>query len=153
MIDPRIHRRGDWLLTLLFVWTLVGADAHRAAAAGASAYGERWVYCITNLQVDRLVDDVIMLIERAGRDGYNAVMPADYKSQILDRVPDFYFRNVERVKAAAAISSSSPVITTPTTCRTSNPGTPPRGMSQGSSISCTPPGRTSRGCWNGTPRR
>jgi hypothetical protein len=102
MIDPRTHRRSQRLLTVLFVWTLVGAAAFRALAAGASAYGERWVYCSANLQVDRSADDVITLIERASRDGYTAVMLADYKLQILDRVPDFYFRNVERAKAAAA---------------------------------------------------
>jgi hypothetical protein len=79
MIDPRTHRRSDRLLTVLLVWILVGSDAHRAAVAGASADVERWVYCSTNLQVDRSADDVIMLIERAGRDGYTAVMLADYK--------------------------------------------------------------------------
>jgi hypothetical protein len=44
---------------------------------------------------------VIALIERGKRDGYTALLIADYKLQVLDRVPDFYFPNVERVKAAA----------------------------------------------------
>jgi hypothetical protein len=97
-----MHRSSDRLLTVLFVWTLLGAGAFRAAAAGARADGERWVYCHANLQVDRAADDVIAPIERTSRDGYTAVMLADYKFQVLDRVPDFSFRNVERVKAAAA---------------------------------------------------
>ena len=39
---------------------------------------------------------------RAKQDGYTAILIADYKLQVLDRVPDYYFRNVEKVKAAAA---------------------------------------------------
>ena len=65
-------------------------------------YVDRWVYCSFNLQVDKSVDDLIALIERASRDGYTGIVLADYKFQVLYRVPDFYFRNVERVKAAAA---------------------------------------------------
>ena len=67
-----------------------------------SPYVDRWVYCSFNLQVDKSVDDLIALIERARRDGYTGIVLADYKFQVLYRVPDYYFRNVERVKAAAA---------------------------------------------------
>ncbi len=73
-----------------------------AGEAGTARYPERWVYCSANLQVDQSVKDVIALIERAKKDGYTAMLIADYKLQVLDRVPDFYFRNVEKVKAAAA---------------------------------------------------
>ena len=76
--------------------------ASSAEEQAAPRYGERWVYCSANLQVDKSADDVIELIERAGRYGYTALFFADYKLQILDRVTDFYFRNAERVKAAAA---------------------------------------------------
>ena len=44
---------------------------------------------------------MIALIDRAKQDGYTAMLIADYKLQVLDRVPDYYFRNVEKVKAAA----------------------------------------------------
>jgi len=37
--------------------------------AGSSLHGERWVYCSSNLQVDRAADEVIALIERASRSG------------------------------------------------------------------------------------
>jgi len=70
-----------------------------AADQGAAPYRERWVYCSANLQVDKSADDLIALIERAGRDGYTAMLLADYKLQILDRVIDRYFHNAERVKA------------------------------------------------------
>jgi hypothetical protein len=78
----------------------------RGAAPGASSpvYSDRWVYCSANLQVDKSADDVIALIERASRGGYTGVVLADYKFQVLYRVPEWYFRNVERVKRAAARS-------------------------------------------------
>ena len=52
--------------------------------------------------MERSADDLIALIDRASRDGYTGIVLADYKFQVLYRVPDYYFRNVERVKAAAA---------------------------------------------------
>ncbi len=73
-----------------------------ASAQGVSPYGERWVYCSANLQVEKSANDVIELIQRASRDDYTGILLADYKLQILDRVPDYYFRNADRVKAAAA---------------------------------------------------
>jgi hypothetical protein len=72
------------------------------AADGSSTYRDRWVYCSFNLQVDKSVDDLTALFERARRAGYTGVMLADYKLQVLDRVPDFYFRNAAEVRAAAA---------------------------------------------------
>lgn len=83
---------------------VVVSDAARSAENGvvSSRYVDRWVCCSYNLQVDKSTDDLINLIERASRDGYTGFVLADYKFQVLYRVPDFYFRNVERVKAAAA---------------------------------------------------
>ncbi len=81
---------------------LAGAAMPAELFLAPSPYGERWVYCGANLQVDRSVDDVIAIIERAKRSGYTGILLTDYKFQVLDRVPDFYFRNVARVKAAAA---------------------------------------------------
>jgi hypothetical protein len=85
----------------------ISSQIGRAASAGerstaGTPYAERWVYCSANLQVDRSVDQVIAIIARAKRSGYTGVMLSDYKFQVLYRVPDFYFRNAERVKAAAA---------------------------------------------------
>jgi len=75
----------------------------RGAEPGKSslAYGDRWVYCSANLQVDKSADDLIALIERASRAGYTGIVLADYKFQVLDHVIDRYFHNVERVRAAA----------------------------------------------------
>jgi hypothetical protein len=64
-------------------------------------YGDRWVYVMTNLQVEKQADDLVRLIGRAARAGYNSVVLADYKLNILDRVPGHYFKHLERVKKAA----------------------------------------------------
>jgi hypothetical protein len=84
-------------LILMMAGTAVADDP-----AGASRYERRWVYSMTNLQVEANADRLIALIGRAADAGYNGVVLADYKLNILDRVPDHYFRNVERVKRAAA---------------------------------------------------
>jgi hypothetical protein len=56
---------------------------------------------MTNLQVKENADRLIGQIERASKAGYNGVVLADYKLNVLDRVPDFYFPNVARVQKAA----------------------------------------------------
>jgi hypothetical protein len=85
-------------MAVVVAW--LGLIAQFGLAAGPR-YGERWVYCGTNLQVEQSAKDTIALIERAKKDGYTTLLISDYKLQILDRVPDFYFPNVEKVKAAA----------------------------------------------------
>ena len=61
----------------------------------------RWFYAAHNLLVDKSVDDLVALIGRAGKSGYNGVLLADYKFNILERMPPNYFRNVARVREAA----------------------------------------------------
>ncbi len=80
----------------------IARSAAKAGEADAPRYPERWVYCPVNLQVEQSVKGVIALMERARADGYTTMLIADYKLQVLERVPDYYFPNVERVKAAAA---------------------------------------------------
>jgi hypothetical protein len=80
---------------------LLGSMAINCQAAD-SRYPERWVYCSANLQVDQSAADVITLINWAKKAGYTTMLLADYKLQVLDRVTDNYFRNVEKVKTAAA---------------------------------------------------
>ena len=65
-------------------------------------YEQRWFYAMHNLLVDKNVDALIALIERAGKCGYNGVVLADYKFNILDIMPSKYFQNVARVRKAAA---------------------------------------------------
>ena len=61
-----------------------------------------WLYCSSNLQVDRSVDDLKALFDRAKRSGYTAILYSDYKLQVLDRVTDNYFRNAKTIRSAAA---------------------------------------------------
>ena len=58
-----------------------------AGARFPRPYGERWVYGSFNLQVEKSVDDLIALIGRASRAGYTGILLADYKFQVLYRVP------------------------------------------------------------------
>src|SRR5438067_2231938 len=73
-----------------------------APAAAGPRYEQRWFYASHNLLVDRNADGLIALIRRAGKAGYNGVVLADYKLNILGRMPNRYFKNVSRVKQAAA---------------------------------------------------
>jgi hypothetical protein len=76
-----------------------------AAGVGRTAeprYADRWVYCQHNLLVDQNVEDLLKILDRAAKAGYTGLVLADYKFNILDRMPERYVQNVERVKKAAA---------------------------------------------------
>ncbi len=77
-----------------------------APAAGRGAgpeprYEERWFYAPFNLLVNQNADELIGLIRRAGKSGYNGMLLADYKLNILGRMPPEYFRNVASVRKEA----------------------------------------------------
>lgn len=82
-------------------WPLLLTLLAAPAQADGPRYERRWFYAMFNLQVGENADRLIGLIDRAAAAGYNGVVLADYKLAILDRVPDHYFQNVARVKAAA----------------------------------------------------
>lgn len=67
----------------------------------SSNASELWLYVAENLQVEARVDRLETLLRRAASAGYTHVLLADSKMARLGDVPDFYFRHVERVKAAA----------------------------------------------------
>src|SRR2546426_12808468 len=73
-----------------------------AANAADLRLDQRWVYCPTNLLVDKNANEVIALINRAAKAGYNGMLLSDSKSSRLGELDARYFRNVERVKKAAA---------------------------------------------------
>jgi hypothetical protein len=70
--------------------------------SSADAPARRWFYCSQNLLVDENVARVEALLRRAAKAGYNGVLLADYKFNVLDRMDERYFGNVERVKRVAA---------------------------------------------------
>lgn len=83
-----------------FIIVVLVAPSLQADEAKA-LFPQRWFYAPHNLLVDKNVDALIALLDRAGKHGYNGVVLADYKFNILGRMPANYFRNVERLKKAA----------------------------------------------------
>ena len=79
-------------LRLAFSVLLVGP------AAGAEKPVHRWLYLQTNLQVSENAAKADALLRRAAKAGYNGVVLADYKLNILDRVPEHYFKHAAQVK-------------------------------------------------------
>ena len=85
-------------LSMLLWSSILGAHRTRTRLP---PYGDRWVYCSFNLQVDKSVDDLIALIERASRAGYTGILLADYKFQVPLPGARLLLPNVEACKAAA----------------------------------------------------
>jgi hypothetical protein len=79
---------------------LTTALASNHAFAG-ERLSRRWLYLMTNLQVNENVPKAEALLQRAAKAGYNGVVLADYKLNVLDRVPDHYFVNARQFKTAA----------------------------------------------------
>ncbi len=89
------------------VWAVVllcspwGPPEGRAQAeAPKGRLTHRWVYVSTNLLVDKNVESVLSLLERAKKAGYNGIALADSKFMRWDRLPDRYHRNARRVRDA-----------------------------------------------------
>jgi hypothetical protein len=80
------------LLALAWCWI----DLPEASAADPIPL--RWVYAQTNLQVTDNADELEKVLRRAHAAGYNGVLLADYKLNVLDRVTDNYFRNARRIR-------------------------------------------------------
>src|ERR1043166_1910269 len=63
---------------------------------------EQWLYCQQNLWVDKNIDELEKLFERAAKAGYTHVLLSDSKFSKLGDMDERYFRNIERVKKLAA---------------------------------------------------
>jgi hypothetical protein len=70
----------------------------RMPLAAAPPLEQRWVYLQQNLQVTENLPKIELMLRRAAKSGYNGVVLADYKLNILDRVPDHYFKNAARFR-------------------------------------------------------
>ncbi len=68
----------------------------------AGRYADRWVMIMTNLLVDSEADRALGVIDQAGKAGYNGLLLADFKFNLLEAMPERYFKNVGRIKAACA---------------------------------------------------
>ena len=87
------------LLSKMFMAIVVIATARSVLAA--EPIERRWVYLQMNLQVPENVDRAGQIMRRAAAAGYNGVVLADYKLNILERVPEFYFDHAEKFKKLA----------------------------------------------------
>src|SRR5436305_1422243 len=63
---------------------------------------EQWLFCQQNLAVDKNVAELEALFQRASKAGYTHVLLGDSKFAKLGDMDAHYFRNIERVKKAAA---------------------------------------------------
>src|ERR1041385_4582841 len=72
------------------------------AHVGFAAPLERWIYCAQNLWVDKNIDELEALFERAAKAGYTHVLLSDSKFAKLGDMDTRYFRNIERLKKLAA---------------------------------------------------
>ncbi|HEV7278745.1 MAG TPA: hypothetical protein VGN57_00920 [Pirellulaceae bacterium] len=70
-------------------------------AAAEEKLARRWVYLQTNLQVKENLVKAEDLLKRAKAAGYNGVVISDFKHNVLDRVPDWYFDHASQFKKLA----------------------------------------------------
>ena len=80
---------------LLFAFLVMTSAANLRAAEPLEM---RWLYLQQNLQVTENLPKIEVILRRAAKSGYNGVVLADYKLNILDRVPDHYFKNAARFR-------------------------------------------------------
>jgi hypothetical protein len=78
---------------------LICLSLHSRQAQAADKLPQRWLYLQTNLQVAENVGKAEGILRRAAKAGYNGVVLADYKLNILDRVPQHYFKHAEQFKS------------------------------------------------------
>jgi hypothetical protein len=89
--------------TVFLLIAIASIATARPGRTGADETIERrWVYLQTNLQVKDNLDKARDLLRRAKAAGYNGVVLADYKLNVLDLVPDFYFEHARQFVTAAA---------------------------------------------------
>jgi hypothetical protein len=96
MNDSMPHFASRSSAFLLAVAVLLGITGRASAELPV-----RWLYLMTNLQVKENLPELEALLRRAAKAGYNGVVLADYKLNVLDRVPDYYFDNARRFKKLA----------------------------------------------------
>jgi Carbohydrate binding domain len=70
-------------------------------AEPAAGLRYRWVFISYNLLVDTNVQTVLDIMRRAKAAGYNGIVLADYRLQLLDQMPPIYLKNAAVVKQAA----------------------------------------------------
>ncbi len=88
-------------LALITALAGCGDTIHRPRDLGPMQLRERWFYFPLDLRQEKNVEKLEGLMRRAARVGYNAVLIEDAGFGKLPLMDASYFRNLERVKAAA----------------------------------------------------
>jgi hypothetical protein len=83
---------------LLVVLSIIAALQSNARAGEIRQF---WFYRSVNMLVDQNIGELAKLFERAGKAGYTHCLLTDSKFSRLHEMPERYFKNVEKVKAAA----------------------------------------------------
>jgi hypothetical protein len=106
MIDSRRYSHTNhesklftWVAKALAFLVVVGAGPSTTLAEQPLKH--RWFFLMTNLQVHENLPKAETLLHRAAKAGYNGVVLADFKLNVLDRVTDNYFKNTRQFKATA----------------------------------------------------
>ena len=69
---------------------LVVCGLTQSSARAAEPLELHWVYLQQNLQIAENLPKIEVVLRRVATSGHNGVVLADYKRNILDRVPDHY---------------------------------------------------------------
>jgi hypothetical protein len=72
------------------------------AVSAAEKIQKLWFYASANLLVDKNVENLTVLINRASAAGYNGMVLTDVKFHRLGQMPARYFENIGKIKRAAA---------------------------------------------------
>lgn len=86
------------LVAPIRVQAQAAAEKRTAAPNGLK---RRWVYIAHNLSVDEQLQSAQKIMKDAAALGYNGVVLADYKLNILDRMTPHYFENLSAFKKTA----------------------------------------------------
>lgn len=91
-----MHHRASFRLVCCLTAALIAVAPTCSVAAEVPS--RRWLYLQQNLQVTENWPKIESVLRRAAKANYNGVVLADYKLNILDRVPRHYFTNARKFK-------------------------------------------------------
>jgi hypothetical protein len=91
-------RESSWRIRILLGVSGLLACSHCVSVPAAEPIERRWIYLQQNLQVTENLPKIEAILRRGAKSGCNAVVLADYKLNVLDRVPDHYRKNAARFR-------------------------------------------------------
>jgi hypothetical protein len=89
-----------WIQFSVFILVLTLITSIAFAYQDDTQIPDRWVYIQTNLLVDKNIDNLMTLLERIEKAGYNGIVIADSKFMRWDNLPDRYLENARKVREA-----------------------------------------------------